>query len=131
LFSILEFWWLRQLFYLSVAQHSHPFFQFELFCHLIRAGARTSKVFFAPNFRLTNRLQQPVGYSADEAGFMGACFLLSGLVAAIVTAPLFDRVFTHHLAVTSKILVPFIAVGWFSFIWAGMPPAFHILNALL
>lgn len=61
-----------------------------------------------------------MGYSADEAGFMGACLLLSGMVAAIVTAPLFDRVFTYHLAATSKILVPIVAVGWFTLIWAGM-----------
>jgi len=83
---------------------------------------------FTPNLHLTNGLQQPVGYSADEAGFMGACFLFSGLVAAIITAPLFDRVFTHHLAVTSKTFIPFIAVGWFSFIWAGMSSVFRILN---
>ncbi|KIM45391.1 hypothetical protein M413DRAFT_442062 [Hebeloma cylindrosporum] len=64
---------------------------------------------------------QILGYSADEAGFMGACLLLSGMVAAIVTAPLFDRVFTHHLAATSKVFVPFVAVGWFTLIWAVRP----------
>lgn len=50
---------------------------------------------------------------------MGACLLLSGIVAAAATAPLFDRVFTHKLAVAAKILVPFVGVGWFSMIWAG------------
>jgi hypothetical protein len=83
---------------------------------------------------LSAQILQPVGYSADEAGFMGACFLLSGLVAAIITAPLFDRVFTHHLAATSKILVPFIAVGWFSFIWAVKPhnmAALFVLTAII
>jgi hypothetical protein len=64
-------------------------------------------------------LQQPVGYSSDTAGFMGAALLLSGIVAAIVTAPLFDRVFTNHLAITSKVLVPILAAAWLSMIWAG------------
>ena len=50
---------------------------------------------------------------------MGACLLLTGLVAAIVTSPLFDRVFTHHLALTAKILVPSTAAAWLSLIWAS------------
>ena len=45
--------------------------------------------------------------------------LLAGMLAAIVSAPLFDRVFTNHLAITSKILVPISALGWFVLIWAG------------
>lgn len=60
---------------------------------------------------------------------MGACLLLSGIVAAIVTAPLFDRVFTHHLALTAKVLVPILAGAWLSLIWAGMMCRF--LNLLL
>ncbi len=48
-----------------------------------------------------------------------ACLLLTGIVAAIVTAPLFDRVFTRHLAITTKIAVPIVAVVWLSMIWAG------------
>lgn len=50
---------------------------------------------------------------------MGACLLLTGMAAAVVTAPLFDRVFTYHLARTAKYFVPCVAVGWFSLIWAG------------
>jgi hypothetical protein len=61
-----------------------------------------------------------MGYSSDESGFMGACLLLTGVVAAIVTAPLFDRVFTYHLAFTAKVCAPATAIGWFSLIWAGM-----------
>jgi FLVCR family MFS transporter 7 len=60
-----------------------------------------------------------VGYSADVSGLMGACLLLSGILAAIITAPLFDRVFTHHLAITSKILIPTVGGGWLLLIWAG------------
>jgi FLVCR family MFS transporter 7 len=50
---------------------------------------------------------------------MGAALLLTGIVAAILTAPLFDRVLTHHLGITIKILVPIVAVAWLSLIWAG------------
>lgn len=67
---------------------------------------------------LSAQLVQPFGYSADQAGFLGACLLLTGIVSAIITAPLFDRVFTHHLAMTTKAFVPITAVAWFSLIWA-------------
>ncbi|KAJ7925250.1 hypothetical protein B0H13DRAFT_2573314 [Mycena leptocephala] len=65
--------------------------------------------------------KQPVGYSSDTAGFMGASLLLSGIVAAIVTAPIFDRVLTSHLAITTKILVPVLAAAWLSLVWAVKP----------
>ncbi|KAE9411182.1 MFS general substrate transporter [Gymnopus androsaceus JB14] len=70
---------------------------------------------------LTAQIMQPVGYSDDVSGFMGACLLLTGLVAAIVTAPLFDRVFTKHLAITGKILLPILGGAWLSLIWAVKP----------
>ncbi|KAF8902884.1 major facilitator superfamily domain-containing protein [Gymnopilus junonius] len=70
---------------------------------------------------LSAEILQPVGYSSDESGFMGACLLLAGMVAAIASAPLFDRVFTHRLALSAKILLPFVAVGWFCLIWAVRP----------
>ncbi|KAJ7783079.1 major facilitator superfamily domain-containing protein [Mycena metata] len=70
---------------------------------------------------LTGEILQPAGYSSDTAGFMGAVLLLSGIVTAIATAPLFDRVFTSHLAITTKILVPVLAGAWLSLIWAVKP----------
>jgi hypothetical protein len=70
---------------------------------------------------LTGEVLQPYGYSSDTAGFMGATLILSGIVAAILTAPLFDRVFTSHLAITSKVLVPILGVAWFVFIWVVRP----------
>ncbi|KAJ6596043.1 major facilitator superfamily domain-containing protein [Mycena sp. CBHHK59/15] len=63
----------------------------------------------------------PQGYSDHDAGMMGATMLLCGIASAVVTAPLFDRVFTSHLALTMKILVPVVAGGWFSLIWAIRP----------
>jgi len=70
---------------------------------------------------LTAEIFEPVGYSDVTSGLLGATLLLSGLVAAIITAPLFDRIFTHHLAVTSKIVVPVVAIAWLSLIWAVKP----------
>jgi len=64
---------------------------------------------------------EPAGYSADISGFMGACLLLSGILAAIITAPLFDRVFIYRLALTAKIMVPIVGAGWLSLIWAVKP----------
>lgn len=48
----------------------------------------------------------------------GAALLLSGIVAAIITAPLFDRVFTHHLGLAARIFAPIIAACWLALIWA-------------
>ncbi|KAF8554732.1 MFS general substrate transporter [Imleria badia] len=64
---------------------------------------------------------EPMGYSDTTAGIIAASLLLSGIIAAIVTAPLFDRFFTHKLGITLKVLVPIVAVGWFSLIWAVRP----------
>ena len=50
---------------------------------------------------------------------MGATILLVGLVATLFTAPLFDRVLTHHLALSCKVLCPVVAAAWLSLIWAG------------
>jgi len=68
---------------------------------------------------LSAQIMEPVGYSSDQSGFLGACLLLTGIVAAIITAPLFDRVFTHRLAFCAKILVPVTGGAWLSLIWAG------------
>ncbi|KAL5522667.1 hypothetical protein ACEPAG_8685 [Sanghuangporus baumii] len=70
---------------------------------------------------LSNEILEPYGYSDDTAGLMGAALLLSGLVAAFATAPLFDRVLTHHLGLSLRIAVPFIAAAWVSLIWAVRP----------
>lgn len=70
---------------------------------------------------LTAQIFQPYDYSANESGLFGACLLLSGIIAAVVTAPLFDRVFTHCLALTAKVTVPVIGAAWLSLIWAVRP----------
>jgi hypothetical protein len=65
--------------------------------------------------------QEPAGYSNQTAGLLGAVLILAGLLSAIVTSPLFDRVFTHHLALTVKFLIPGVTGAWLSMIWAVKP----------
>ena len=50
---------------------------------------------------------------------MGAALLLAGILAAIATSPMFDRILTHHLGITVRILCPIIGAAWLSLIWAG------------
>ncbi|KAF8514456.1 MFS general substrate transporter [Hysterangium stoloniferum] len=70
---------------------------------------------------LTNEIFAPVGYSSDQAGIMGAVLLLAGILAAVITAPLFDRVLSFRLGLVIKCLVPFLAGAWLSLIWAVRP----------
>ncbi|KIY74287.1 MFS general substrate transporter [Cylindrobasidium torrendii FP15055 ss-10] len=67
---------------------------------------------------LTNQIMEPYGYSSDTAGLLGATLLLAGIVAAVITAPLFDLVLTRHLTYSAKIAIPSIAVCWLAMIWA-------------
>ncbi|KAG6850973.1 hypothetical protein H0H93_005842 [Arthromyces matolae] len=80
---------------------------------------------------LTAQVMEPMGYTSNESGFFGACLLLTGIVAAIITAPLFDRVFTHHLALTAKLIVPIVGVSWLSLIWAVKPDNLGALFAIM
>ncbi|KAI0744766.1 MFS general substrate transporter [Earliella scabrosa] len=70
---------------------------------------------------LTAQQLGPYGYSDDTAGLMGAALLLVGLVAAAITSPLFDRVFTNHLAISCKAVVPVQAACWIALIWEIKP----------
>ncbi|KAF8630320.1 hypothetical protein AX15_002993 [Amanita polypyramis BW_CC] len=70
---------------------------------------------------LTNEIFEPAGYDAVTSGLLGACLLLTGIAAAIITGPLFDRVLTHHLAITIKVLCPIVAGAWLSLVWAVKP----------
>ncbi|KAG2368049.1 MFS general substrate transporter [Suillus spraguei] len=63
----------------------------------------------------------PEGYSDTISGLFGATLLLSGIFASVITAPLFDRVLTHHLGITLRVLVPIAAGAWLSLIWAVKP----------
>ena len=74
----------------------------------------------APSILITcsqSWLQKPYGYSDDTAGLMGAVLLLVGLVAAAISSPLLDRVFTNHLALFGKLLLPGMAACYLALIW--------------
>lgn len=64
---------------------------------------------------------EPYGYSDVTAGLLGATILLVGILAALLTAPLFDRVLSHHLAISCKCLCPVLGAAWLSLIWAVRP----------
>ncbi|KAI9057517.1 MFS general substrate transporter [Trametes sanguinea] len=66
-------------------------------------------------------LQEPYGYSDTVAGLMGAVLLLVGLIAAAITSPLYDRVLTHHLALSVKVLCPILLACWLALIWEIKP----------
>jgi len=62
---------------------------------------------------------------------MGAAMLLSGIVAAIATAPAFDRIFTHHMGTAVRVLCPPIGAAWLSLIWAGKKILFPRVTNLI
>jgi len=66
---------------------------------------------------LSSQILVPYGYSDTISGLMGAALMLSGLLAAVITSPLFDRVLTHHLALTIRLITPIISAAWFALIW--------------
>ncbi|KAK7053012.1 hypothetical protein VNI00_004333 [Paramarasmius palmivorus] len=80
---------------------------------------------------LTDQVLAPYGYSDGTSGLMGATLLLSGLVAACISAPLFDKILTHHLAITAKILVPCLGGAWLSLIWAVNPDNDGLLYVIM
>ncbi|KAI5990385.1 major facilitator superfamily domain-containing protein [Pisolithus albus] len=80
---------------------------------------------------LSSQWFQPVGYSDATCGRLGATLLLSGITAAVVSAPLFDRVFTHSMGVTLRTLVPLVSLMWLSLIWAVTPNNTAILFVLM
>ncbi|KAF8320695.1 MFS general substrate transporter [Clavulina sp. PMI_390] len=86
-------------------------------------------------FVLVDQICNPYGYSNNASGNMGGALIISGIIAAIVSAPLFDRVLTHHLGFVAKVLVPIMSVAWLSLIWdvrpnnyAGLYPVFVIIG---
>jgi len=50
---------------------------------------------------VSDSVSDPLDYT--DFSLSQACLLLTGLAGAILTAPLFDRVFTYHLALTAKV----------------------------
>ncbi|OSD03709.1 MFS general substrate transporter [Trametes coccinea BRFM310] len=70
---------------------------------------------------LSGQYFEPYGYSDTVAGLMGAVLLLVGLIAAAITSPLYDRVLTHHLGLSVKVLCPILLACWLALIWEIKP----------
>jgi MFS transporter, FLVCR family, MFS-domain-containing protein 7 len=63
--------------------------------------------------------QQPYGYGSTISGLFGAALLGAGLIAAVISGPVFDRVLTNHLALCIKLLCPPLGLAWLALVWAG------------
>ncbi|KAL4073952.1 major facilitator superfamily domain-containing protein [Scleroderma citrinum] len=74
---------------------------------------------------------QPAGYSSTIAGLLGATLLLAGIIAAAISAPLFDRVFTHRIRVAIKIFVPIVSLAWLSLVWAIRPNNLAVIFVIM
>lgn len=82
----------------------------------------------------SNQTFSPHGYTAQRSGLFDATFLASGIVAALVSAPLFDRFLSPYLGFTIRTLLPIVAAIWVSFIWVVRPNNSAVLfplNAIL
>lgn len=84
--------------------------------------------FFDALLTLTDIIVEPVGYSSDQAGYLGAAIIGSGLVwyvrllcqrlagpltemtSAIITAPILDRALRNHRVFIVKLLAPVMLV---------------------
>ncbi|KII87214.1 hypothetical protein PLICRDRAFT_247970 [Plicaturopsis crispa FD-325 SS-3] len=83
---------------------------------------------------ITGQVFHPYNFPASQAGTFGATLLVSGMVASILASIVFDRVLTHHIAVTIKTLVPIIAAAWVALIFAVRPnaaPAIYVIMAVI
>lgn len=69
----------------------------------------------------SNQMFAPYGYTAGQAGLLGAALLGAGIVASIITAPLFDRYLSRYVGLACRLLLPVIAAGWLSVIWTIKP----------
>ncbi|KAG9045522.1 hypothetical protein FS837_006155 [Tulasnella sp. UAMH 9824] len=80
---------------------------------------------------LVAQIYAPYGYDSNQSGLLGAALLIAGIVGAIITAPLFDRVLAHQLARTVQVVVPILGVSWLGFIWAvqshGLAASYAVL----
>ncbi|KAG8887586.1 hypothetical protein FRB98_009428 [Tulasnella sp. 332] len=78
---------------------------------------------------LIAQIYAPYGYDANQSGLVGAALFIAGLVGAISTSPLFDRVFTYHLAWSLRLALPVVAATWIALIWVshGLGPSYGVL----
>lgn len=66
---------------------------------------------------LISQIFEPYGYTSSESGIMGGVLILTGIVGAAITSPIFDRYLTHHLAIAVRVLIPLLAASYIALIW--------------
>jgi predicted MFS family arabinose efflux permease len=66
---------------------------------------------------LLTQIVSPYGVSVDDAGFLGAAFIVAGLVGAILTGIFIDKTGRHKLVI--KIYVPIIGALYLAFYFVG------------
>jgi MFS family permease len=66
---------------------------------------------------LLTQIVSPYGVSVDEAGYLGAAFIVAGLVGAFATGIFIDKTGRHKLIL--KIFVPIVGCMFLALIFVG------------
>lgn len=66
---------------------------------------------------LLTQIVSPYNVNVDDAGFLGAAFIIAGLVGAILTGVFIDKTGRHKLVI--KIYVPIIGALYLAFYFVG------------
>lgn len=72
---------------------------------------------------ILTQIVAPYGINADDAGFLGAAFIIAGLVGAIITGIFIDKTGRHKLVM--KVYVPIDGALYLAFYFVGK---FTIIN---
>ncbi|KOS23087.1 Major facilitator superfamily domain-containing protein 7 [Escovopsis weberi] len=83
--------------------------------------------FFNSICSLLNQIMVPYDFTDDQAGIGGAVLIVVGLICAAISSPLIDR--NKQFVLTTKIMVPVIAVSYLIFIW--MPGTGNVVGSYI
>jgi FLVCR family MFS transporter 7 len=67
---------------------------------------------------LLTQIVSPYGINNDDAGYLGAAFIVAGLVGAIITGIFIDKTGRHKIVI--KIYVPIIGALYTALYFVGM-----------
>lgn len=66
---------------------------------------------------LLTQIVNPYGISVDDAGFLGAAFIIAGLVGAVITGVFIDKTGRHKIVL--KVYVPIVGAAYLAFYFVG------------
>ena len=78
---------------------------------------------------ILTQIVAPYKISVDNAGYLGAAFIVAGLVGAALTGIFIDKTGRHKIVI--KIYVPIIGALYLAFYFMGKVLAFKILDKQL